>query len=99
MKAIVPATTEIKSKIDACRAILGCTNEPQGKAWNQLTAGYRAALLKVAELPLNYRHDRWEELSISTQNRIIHAAIDSEGLRRFLDAVRPMASTAGETMQ
>lgn len=95
----MPATTEIKSKVDACLAVLGRTNEPQGKAWNLLTPGYRAALLKVAELPLSYRHTRWEELPKPTQTRVIHAAIDSEGLRRFLEAIRPIASATGETMQ
>lgn len=95
----MPATTELKAKIDACRAILGCTNEPQGEAWNRLTLGYRAALLKVAELPQTYRQHRWEELSPAIRNRIIHAAIDADGLRRFLDVIRPIASATGGTMQ
>lgn len=95
----MPATTELQAKIDACRAILGCTTEPQGEAWNRLSPGYRAALLKVAELPMTYRHNRWEELSRSIRDRVICAAIESDGLRRFLEAIRPMANATRETMQ
>lgn len=95
----MPATNELKARINACRAILGTTNEPHGIAWNCLTSGYRAALLKVAGLPLNLRHSRWEEIFLASQRRIIQAAIDSEGLRRFLDAVQPLANRTGGAIQ
>lgn len=36
----MPATTELKAKIDACRAILGCTTE----AWNRLANASRETM-------------------------------------------------------
>ena len=95
----MPVTTELKAKIEACRAILGCTNEPHGEAWNGLTTGYRAALLKVAELPLGYRQLRWEDLSPAIRNRLVHAAIDADGLRRFLDVTQPIANATRGAVQ
>lgn len=90
----MPATTVIAARLADCRAILGCSNEPDAIAWNRLKPGMRAALLKAADLAEGIKQRRWEELSTSTQHRIRRTAIEAEGLLRFIKAARTIAGSA-----